>query len=392
MLKTADVVVIGGGIIGCSICYYLAKKGADVTQVERSDLASGTTKAGQGGVGSGTDLVKASAKLYGDLTEELSEDIKFTWKGGMQFVVDEEDIPKAVGRVKDLRDSGREISLLTQKEVRAMEPDVADDVIAGVFHRGSGGVDAFKTTYAFARKSELLGAQILQHCAVDEIRVQNGCLTSVVTSEGEIGAKAVVLATGVWAPELAQNLGLTLPVTPRRGHILVTESTPALKSDLSVYEQFGVYAELRRLGKRAADSDNPFVRQGVAWNLIRTGHESYLVGTSRDFAGFDSSIRHDVTRSLAERTVRFLPCLKRVNCIRVYCGFRQYTPDVKPIMGYVDQIKGLVLATGFEGEGIMMAPIVGKLLSELIVDGYPSLSLDEFCYSRFAAEVSNAAN
>jgi sarcosine oxidase subunit beta len=388
-MKTPDVIVIGGGIIGCAISYYLAKRGAKVTLVERNDLASGTTQAGQGGVGGGTPLTRASVELYSGLTEELSYDIQFTWNGGLSLLIDEEDLSKAALSVDQMRTEGREARLLDQKTVRELEPAASHDVIGGVYFADSGGVDASKTTCAFASASRALGSEILLHTQATEINSKNGRVISVTTEEDEIQAESVVLATGVWAPELAEKLGLSIPVVPRRGHILVTESTPPLESNLSVYQQFGVYAELRRLGDKAAESDNPFVRQGVAWNLIRTGHDSYLVGSSRDFAGFDSSVRPDVVQLLAEQTVRFFPLFKDVSFVRAYSGWRQYTPDVKPIIGEVNEVGGLYLATGFEGEGIMLAPIIGSLLSEIIADGAPSLALDEYRFSRFSEAAGN---
>lgn len=375
--------VVGGGIVGCATGYYLAKRGVKVTLVERNDLATGMTRAGLGGLGLRSELMKKSIGLYSGLSDELGCDLKFAWKGNLNFIVDESDIEVAAAEVQEMVSDGREAELLDRAEVRAMEPAVADDVIAATCSPDYGSVDAFKTTYEFGRGITRYGSQIILHSEVKDIGVERGAVTSVVTENGTIKTAAVVLATGIWAPELGARLGISIPVIPRRGHVLVTEGAPPLASDRCAYNQYGVYAELRRLGKKAAESDNPYVRQGVAWIMIPGTHDHYLIGSSRDFAGFDDSVRHDVIRALAERTGRFFPSFRDVVCIRAYCGFRQFSPDLKPIMGPVEKIKGLFIATGFEGQGIMLAPIIGSLMSELIAEGESSIPIHEFGLSRF---------
>ncbi len=380
----ADVVVIGGGIIGCSITYYLSRRGFKVIDIERNDLASGASSWGQGVIGGGTPLVRASAQLYRTLSDELSADIHYSRRGSLDFIANEDDLPRARQAVEDARKNGDSLTFLSQDEVRAMEPGVARDVVGGVAGTEAGNVSPMYATFAFARAARKLGAELRTRTQATGIRVRGGKVQAVVTDHGEIPAPVVVNAAGVWAPLIGQMLEIDIPVIPRRGHILVTESTPPCESNVTVYNEWGVYGVLRQMGPKAKDHPDVRVRQGVAWNMVRTGDDNYLIGTSRDFAGFDVSTRSDVLQALAERTVRFLPRFQEVSCIRGYAGVRQYSPDVHPILGPVDEVEGFFVATGLEGEGIMTAPAVGTLISEAIADGQTSLlPLDEFLLSRF---------
>lgn len=379
----ADAVIVGGGIIGCSISYYLAKRGVKVVLVEKNDLASGATTVGQGVIGGGTGLVRASADLYRSLCDQLGRDLRIEWRGGLDFIGPEDDLEAATKSVQEAKRRGQPVQLLTPQEIKDVEPYAADDLLGAIYNPFSGQVNGLRAAVAFADAAVALGAIMQKHTEVTDITVRNGHVEGVVTDRGNVAAQLVVNAAGVWAPFVAQKVGLEIPVIPRRGHILVTESVPRLARAATVWGEYGIYARLRALGPAAKDSDNVFIRQGIAWNMVSTGDDNYIIGTSRDFVGFDRSVKRETIEALAERTVRFFPRFREVNCIRTYSGLREYTPDLHPIMGFADAPQGFVFATGFEGEGIMLGPIVGKLISELIVDGKTSLPIDDYSPTRF---------
>jgi len=379
----AEVVVIGGGIIGCSIAYYLAKEGVDISLVERAELASGSSSAGQGAIVETTPLTLRSAKLYSTLTEELDYNIEYNTKGSLRLIEREDQWPRAVEFVKKQQKQGIKIRLLKKNELKELAPFVAEDIIGAIDLPLHAQVNPIYTTLGFAYAARRLGARICTFTEVKDIRTRNSQIQSVVTNEGEIKTKFVVNAAGVQAPRIGEMVGLSIPIKPRRGQILVTEAIPlvAKRSDLS---EFGPYELIRELSPETAKkSKDPLIRLGIAWNLIQTENGNCLIGTSREFAGFNQRTTPEVIKALAKKTIRFIPRLKDVSCIRTYAGLRQYTDDLLPIWGKVDSVKGFVIVAGHEGEGISLAPIAGKLISELITKDKTSIPIDKYNYSRF---------
>jgi sarcosine oxidase subunit beta len=387
--STADVVVIGGGILGCSICYYLARAGVDVLLLERNHLACGASSAGQGtvdDVGHWAEMARLSNRLYAELEEELSCDIGYVRGTSLRLLDNEADYPAAALSVENDRENGHIRHLLTRDQARDLEPNVAPDIGGAILYPVVAHVNPMSTCFGLARAAGNLGARILTHTEALDIRLKDGQVRSVLVTGGEIRAPCAVIAAGIWAPALGQRIGLDIPIFPRRGQIIVTERVPKLVNRLRVRE-FGVYEQLRDLGEEATQAENVYVRRGVAWNMIRTEHDNYLIGTSRDFAGWDNRTTADVVSAMAQRAIRFIPRLREVSCVRTYAGLRQYTADLEPIMGKVDGIGGLVLALGFEGWGITAAPGVGKVISELIVEGRTSIPIERHSYSRFRRNV-----
>lgn len=390
MNKIAEAVVIGGGVIGCSIAYYLAKKGAKVIVIEKKEgLCFGASGANNGGCPVSPfkspvlELVRESLKLYKDLSEEIGYDIEYQNTGFLLCSVNEEQYSDMEKNAQNLRRSGVNVRLIEGNEMRKLEPSLAADVIVGIEEqKESSLVNPFKVNYGFARAARKLGAEFLLSTEVKKIEINKGTITSVITDREKIKTNFVVIAAGAWSPEIGKMLGLTIPVKPQRGQIIVTESVPL--NEKWRYIQDAGYSRTTFDAEAVKKSKDPGMKLGIAASFSQNNTGNWTIGSSRDFAGYDTQVTMQTVKYLAKRAIKFMPKLKDVNCIRIFAGFRPLCyVDGLPILGKVDNPAGLVIATGHAGEGITLAPITGKLISELIIENRTSIPIDAFTFSRF---------
>ena len=374
-----DVVVIGGGIVGCACAYYLSRAGARVLLLEKGAVASGTSKAGQSHVvlweqpEINMRLGRASRLLYEQLSAELPFDIEYSQTGSLAVVEKAEDWPAFVESVRALQALDLNCSLLSSDELSYLEPNLARDLAGGASFPEDGQVNPLYATLALAEAAKRNRAVIQERTEVIGIeRSRCGALTAVITPAGRIATDTVVNAAGVWSPEVGRMVGVEIPVKPRRGHIVVTETLSPDIIHCKIILAAGYMQTLTAGGGVA-----------LAANIQQTRSGNLLLGSSREFAGFDWSVSYSVLRDMVARNLRFLPALQNVHAIHSYAGLRPYSPDLVPIIGKVDTVDGFYLACGHEGAGITMGPISGKLISELITGQEPSLPTGELSLSRF---------
>nr|MBC7243847.1 FAD-binding oxidoreductase [Chloroflexota bacterium] len=372
-----DVVVIGGGIIGACCAYYLSLAGLRVYLVERGGIASGCSGACQFGIGHinsgiGRDLTIASGKLYADLAEQLPLDIEYDRVGNI-YIADSPKGMKALERTMQLvQRSGMRCQLLNEKELHESEPYLSSELVGGLFFPDDAKVQPILATLAFVKAAKERGATILTFTEVTGIELTaSKAVTAVFTTAGRIPTKAVVNAAGAWSASIGKMVGVEIPVIPRKGHIVVTEPVPPM---INTYLLDASYFE-------AVEEDAH--RIAVAMVLGQTRSGNILLGSSRQFAGFDRSVDHEVVRSMINRCLRFLPALANVHAIRIYAGLRPYTPDLLPIIDGVEEVPGFYIAAGHEGEGITMGPITGKLISQMITGQKLDLPVEQLSLSRF---------
>ena len=389
MNKIAEVVVIGGGVIGCSIAYYLAKKGVKVIVVEkREGLCLGASGANQGACpvqlfeSPVLELVKESVKLYKGLSEAIEYDIEYQNTGSLLCSVDEEQYPDMEKHVQRICRSGVNARLIEGNELRELEPTLGKDVIVGVEEQDSGMVNPFKVNYGLAHAAGKLGAEFLLSAEVSKIEINKDKVTSVVTDRGEIKTNFVVNAAGAWSPAIGAMLGLTIPIRPRRGQIIVTEPVPLNKRWRYIID--ADYLTIAFDVEAAEKSQDARMKLGVAGSYVQENTGNRTIGSSRDFVGYNNQVTMPTVKYLAKRVIEFMPRFKDVNCIRTYAGLRPFCyVDGLPILSKVDNAAGFVIATGHAGEGVALAPITGKLISELITENRTSLPIDAFAFSRF---------
>ena len=380
--KTADVIVIGGGVIGCSIAYHLAKQKVSVLLIEKEGLASGSSGACDGFVtlqskkpGIHLELASASLWLYPALTEDLPLDIEFEQHGCLVVIEGRRELKVMQDFVEKQSSAGVELELLDGKQARDLEPVLAPDIMGATFNPKAAQVNPIKLTLGLARGAIQYGARIITGQEVVGLVRESGKVEGVRTKATEYQAGAVVNACGVLAPGIGRMCGLELPIKPRRGQLLVTEAvepqlTRALLSSRYIAAKFDP--------EIAAQS-------GGGCAIEQTASGNFLLGSTREFAGYDRRTSLRGLKTIADRTSRIIPRLREFKAIRSFAGLRPYTPDGLPILGKVPGVDGLYMAAGHEGDGIALAPVTGRLMSQLIVRGETEFSLEAFGLERFGA-------
>ncbi len=376
-----DVVIIGGGVVGCSCAYYLSREGLKVHVLEKAALGSGTSKAGQCHICLWEQpeitlrLARASKQLYETLDQETPFDFEYSRTGSIAVVESPEGMASFAENVRWLQAWGLDCQLLDASELGEMEPGLAPGIGGGAFFPEDAQVNPMLATLALARGAENHGAVMQPFTEVTGIELAGNKrkVAAVQTTAGRIPTGCVVNAAGPWSAAIGEMAGLEIPVTPRKGHLVVTEPVPENITNCKIILSAGYM-----------DSLKPGAEVAVAANLQHTHSGSLVLGSSRQFVGFDRTVDPAVISLMVARCVHLFPILAGVHAIRSWAGLRPYTPDLLPIIGPVDGVEGFHVATGHEGLGITMGPITGRLIAQLITGQEPDLPLGELSLSRFA--------
>lgn len=373
MVRTADILIVGGGVIGCAIAYELAKAGLAVTLVERGTPGCEASSAGAGMLAPQAEssaasprlgLGLASKALYADLALELRErtglDIEYETGGNLHCFLDEGD--EAVGRAACAwqREAGLKAELLSRADAVALEPDLSPEVRGALFFPEDHWVNNPRLVTALAGAAALEGVRFITGEATAFLRAGDR-VTGAQVGEDQIRAAVVVLAAGAWSGQLAVSAGLRLPVGPVRGQIVCLEGIPRRHHHLlHVKDHY----------------------------LVPRVNGEILIGASVEWAGFAKQVTAEYVRSALDAAIRLAPALARLPIKATWAGFRPWAPDELPIIGAWPGLDGLVVATGHFRNGILLAPITGRLIRELLVDHAPSLDLTPFLPDRFAREAT----
>lgn len=389
--KTADVVVIGGGVVGAAITYFLTRSNVKVALVEKGAIASGTSGRCEGDVlvcdkepGFDTRLNKLSQDLFPQIDRELDYDIGWTQKGSLLAIENDEEMEVAKTFCDRLAAEGLPVRILDRYEVREVEPYLAEDIVGGMETDGDGSLYPMGLAYGLISDAKKRGAWILTHNAVLDIKRDiNGGITKVITQRNEMTTPQVVNAAGIWAPVIGRMVGLEIPVKPRQGQMLVSERTfPVARRKVM---EFGYMMAKFEGGNYARNVTSEMEKFGVALVFEPTEAQNFLIGSSRRFVGADTSCDVRVLRAMAQRAIRFFPAIKDINVIRSYAGLRPYTPDHLPIISKT-QVGGFYVAAGHEGDGIGLSLITGKLVTQMICGDPLAINVDPLKLSRFQKE------
>jgi len=378
--RTADVLIIGAGVIGTSIASHLTRHGIKPLLVEKSGPAAGSSGACDGLVflqskkpGLHLKLALESRKRFDILVHQLGSSIEFKNPGGMCLVESETELAAMRLFVEEQRRTGLAVELLDGDEARRREPCLSEKVLAATFSALDAQVNPYALTFAFLRTAKLAGARILMGEEVKGIEVYRGRTKGVFTEKSRISAPILVNAGGAGAAEVGRMAGLEVPITPRRGQILVTAAVPPLLRHCLISAQY------------VAAKFKPEVAQkgGMGFSLEQADNGNILIGSTREFVGFDRRTTFEAIRTIAGRIVPVIPALARVPVIRTFGGLRPYTPDGLPILGKVAGLEGFIMAAGHEGDGIALSAITGELIADLIATGRTQFPLDAFRLERF---------
>ena len=381
-----DVIIIGGGIIGSSVAWQLARRKKKVLVIERKDVCSGSAGATDGVVGYHTkkpglqlDLAVQSIEMFRTLNRDLETNVEYGLEaGGMQPVEDKDQWDMLASMAAEQRRSGVDIRMITAEEACSIEPNLNPDIYGALWSPTGGKVNPLAMTFGFARAAKRLGAVYLTETEVTHILTEGGRAVGVNTSAGEFRADCIVDAAGAWAGKVAALAGIDLPIRPRKGQLLITEPIgPFLRATV----QCAMYNVIKF--RPETIKDPAVLKLGSSLSIEQQESGGLIIGGTREFADFEEENTFEAVETMVKRAVRFFPALKDVSIIRSFSGFRPYTPDGLSMMGEVRTLPGFYMAAGHEGDGIALSPITGRLMAELITDGKTSYDITPFSPNRF---------
>ncbi|MGE7881858.1 NAD(P)/FAD-dependent oxidoreductase [Bacillus sp. NPDC094077] len=390
-MRHCDVLIIGGGIIGCSIAYYTSKYGIDVTIIEKGEFVSGTSSRCDGNIlaidkdpGFDSQMSLVSQKLVTELSEELEHSFEYRAPGSILVCESDEEMEAAKQWVNRQKEVGLPFRMLDRQDIRAESPFFADDLLGGLECATDSTVNPYLLAFSLLAEAKKFGAKAFNHTEVKEMKREIDGSFIVETTNGTFSAKRVVNAAGVWAPKIGQMLDLHIPIKPRKGHIIVASRQQHVGSRKVM--EFG-YLISKFGGKRKVDALTE--KYGVALVFEPTESQNFLIGSSREFVGFHTRINNEVIKCIANRAIRFYPKMADMMVIRSYAGLRPWTEDHLPIISRVDHIPNYFIAAGHEGDGISLAAVTGKVIEELLNEKETIIPIEPLRLSRFTERVLN---
>jgi len=362
---TSDIAIIGAGIAGISAALFLAQKGASVVLLDKGPVGNEASGRNGGGVRQQNrdpaelPLAVEAVKIWADLPTRLGADLEYIRGGSCRLLESAKEKDAAEARIAREQAFGIPVELLTPDETIARLPMLAPDlkILGSTYCATDGTANPLLVMRAFARAVRRASVSVYPEEPVKCFEVKNGRLRAVRTEKGEYRADAFLLTAGPWAQELVRTIGLDFPVQCRRTQLMITEPLPPILEGFISFED-GYF-------RQAADGNFHLGVRGIP-----------ITAMDRRFCpvGLDHVGRF---------FPKVAPFLRDVQIIRGFAGITAWTPDAIPIIDAAPGVDGLYMAVGFSGHGFCLGPVVGKLLSEWIVDGQSSLDLSSFRWTRF---------
>ncbi len=391
MKQIYDTAIIGGGAIGTATAYFLAKSGQKVLLLERGSVAGessskcdGNVQVGDSPAGTDTEMICKSLQLFPQVVKDLDLDVQ--WKSCTSMFAFETEAEQEAGRLlaEEKYAAGVPMRMLDKQEIHFLEPNLASDIPGGILTDGDGQVNPMLLCLGLLRRAVQYGAVFYTGTRVQSMEKTDGGFL-IRTLEQDYRAVNVVAAAGVWTPDIGRMVGIEIPILPRQGQILVTETVNNFVH--RTVTEFG-YIMTRQESRDFVRNTTPDMEKfGVAALLEPTEGGTLLIGSSRRFDGYNIQNDDRVIRAMVQRVCRFFPKLADIHMIRCYAGLRPYTADHRPILS-ATPVEGFYIASGHEGSGIALSVITGLLMDELLCGRPLSLDLEPYCFSRFQEKVS----
>ncbi|MBM4062845.1 MAG: FAD-binding oxidoreductase [Planctomycetes bacterium] len=391
MVETADLVVAGGGIVGCAVVHHLAQLLPPQTRIvllDRGPIAGATSGSCMGHLMVTPDtpqeyaFTATSLALWRELQQQEGG-FDYQPTGALYLADAPEDVELLPVLQRQFRDNGDRADILDPAQLRELEPGLAPDLPGALFYPGDGVVLPMAACASMLRHAQRTNpnVQVRPDCAVTGFATDGDRLTGVRTAQGPIATGSVVNTAGVWAPELTAMLRQPpLPIHPRAGNLVVTghHSTPIKTQLLEVsYLRFAHGAAQVDPTRTTGDPG------GHAVNMQPQTHGGCLIGSTRQFRGLDRTLNRDlVLRSLA-RACRYAPGLRHAPIVRTWVGLRPYSVDKHPLIGPWPPVRGLWIAAGHEGLGISLAPVTGRLIAQQIAGVPTAVDATPYLPARF---------
>ncbi|HEV8654689.1 MAG TPA: FAD-binding oxidoreductase [Candidatus Limnocylindria bacterium] len=368
-MERAEVVIVGGGVVGASIAYHLAARGVrDVLVLERDQLGSGSTTRNAGGVRLqfSTEinvlLSLRSLPRIERFAEEMGVDPHLRQVGYLFLITEERDVAPFEESLAMWKRLEVPAERLDAAGVHRIFPELrVDDLRFATLCMRDGYCDPTSLLNGYVARAREKGVRFREHEPAIAITREGGRVTAVRIAKGDIACATVVNAAGAWAAEVGRLAGIDLPIRPLRRQIFVTDPVPGLDREFPLTVEFASTLYFHR--------ESGGVLMGMA--------------DPTDVPGFESSVNWDFLPTLVERALYRLPILERAKVKTGWAGFYEDTPDKHPIIGAIPGVEGFLCAAGFSGHGIMHAPAAGEAIAEMITDGRTSLDVTPLAYDRF---------
>jgi len=363
------VVVIGGGVIGTAVAFYLAKNGvSDVVVLEKDYLSSGSTGRCGGGIRQqwsermNVRLAMRSVEHFKRFESEVGFDIEYFQGGYLLLAYTEDEVLLFERNTKMQQEENLDVELLTKNEASSRFSFIdMSGVRAAAYCSSDGHANPHLTTFAYARAAERMGVEVLTHTSAENIITEDGRIVAVQTSKGKIETEVVVNAAGGYSHEVGAMAGVELPTESYRHQIFVTEPLEHIMDPLVI-----------------SFENNFYIRQTKAGNFIMGQ------GDKDELPGHNVTPTWKFLREMTEKMPKFFPFLRDVRVLRHWAGLYNMSPDAQPIIDRAVDIDNFYYAIGFSGHGFMLAPAVGEAVAEWIVHGEPrSVDISNLSLNRF---------
>ncbi len=381
------VVVIGGGVIGCSVAYHLAHMGwKDIVLLERDRITSGTTWHAAGLIvtfGStsetSTEIRKYTRDLYVRLEAETGQATGFKPVGFIEAAADRDRLEEFRRVSAFNRYCGIDVHEISPTEIRELFPLArTDDLVAGFYVKEDGRADPVSVTMALARGARMQGAKIIEGVAATGVLRRRGTVTGITTARGNIEAEYVVNCTGMWARQFGERIGVNIPLQAAEHYYLITDQCPGIQASFPVLEDpasHGYYRE--EVGGLMIGLFEPVC---APWNVG---------GVPEDFSFGEITPDWDRMGPYVEKAMQRVPVSLDIGVKKFFCGPESFTPDLQPVVGEAPELRNFFVAAGLNSIGILTGGGLGRVLAHWIVHGRPDVDITGFNIDRLHVYQSN---
>lgn len=377
MKTTAEVIIVGGGVVGNAAAYYLAKRGVEVIVLEGSDSIGhgGSSRNGGGVRQSGRDVRELPYAIYGikniwpTLSEELGVDVEYVRKGNLRLGLNEDHIKILEGLTANAQGLGLDVTMVSAEEVKDICPHLSDQVVGASWCPTDGHANPMKTTLAYFKRARELGVTFISGAKATAIKKIRGKARQVVVEDGTIfEGEHIILAAGYESRFVADSVGINIPMYPYFGSAIVTEAQPKMFDIMLGVATAEIYGH-------------------------QCAHGSFVFGSGTGLEPTKKPDMDDLKLMSLEGSancrgiMKYVPKLKDAKIVRTWGGWMDMTPDGVPVISPVEEVPGLIIACGMCGHGFGTAPAVGYMLSQMVVGEKTVCDLMPLRYDRFKSSL-----
>lgn len=377
MKTTAEVIIVGGGVVGNAAAYYLAKRGVEVIVLEGSDSIGhgGSSRNGGGVRQSGRDVRELPYAIYGikniwpTLSEELGVDVEYVRKGNLRLGLNEDHIKILEGLTANAQGLGLDVTMVSAEEVKDICPHLSDQVVGASWCPTDGHANPMKTTLAYFKRARELGVTFISGAKVTAIKKIRGKARQVVVEDGTIfEGEHIILAAGYESRFVADSVGINIPMYPYFGSAIVTEAQPKMFDIMLGVATAEIYGH-------------------------QCAHGSFVFGSGTGLEPTKKPDMDDLKLMSLEGSancrgiMKYVPKLKDAKIVRTWGGWMDMTPDGVPVISPVEEVPGLIIACGMCGHGFGTAPAIGYMLSQMVVGEKTVCDLMPLRYDRFKSSL-----